>query len=335
MPVQQDDWPLVFSAIHTLYPETSIFIFGGHPHIRDFVQLDNRSISLESGSYMEIVGWISANASSSDPISFSRRYLDTNRLTYQFHDGTSDSNSTSSSHHLLQIIQGLDALSVRFKLSFQFGVAPEDYTVNQVAYPSSNKQVFSSSWAPKSFLSFPLTIEGTNITVPPFSMLTKSDSLRFDIYAEPFMKNDQLTASPFADAFNHIAGVELGHCARWMQLEEARKVSKMDGGLGGLGSELEKRRIIASQLHRHDTTDVSDEDEDLALGYVTTDSCPGIGDDTLHKPLKSFNITDFISSKFGRSIHNCTNLVLANSTFVDLVFFDFIQDQLLGILNDM
>ncbi|THV06273.1 hypothetical protein K435DRAFT_645636, partial [Dendrothele bispora CBS 962.96] len=373
MPVQRDNWPLVFNAIRAVHPETPIFIFGGHTHIRDCVQLDNRSMSLESGRYMETVGWMSANVSSStssDPISFSRRYLDTNRLTYQFHTGTSDSNSTSSSHYPrhspspsplpsfdtplgLQITQGLNALSDRFNLSFQFGIAPSDFTINQVAYPSSNS-ILTLMGA--QVLPFSLTVSRTNTTVPPFLMLTNSGSLRFDIYSGPFTKNDQLTASPFADAFNYIPGVEwgvaLGVRGALDEAGEARRIRKRDGGLGGLGglgNELEKREEelyrrgdvrkrymdwMASQVRRHDTPDASDKDEnedeeDLTLGYVTTDSCPGIGDDTLHTPLNSFDIPDFISSDDPFAI------VLTNSTLVDLVFVDFIQDQLLGILNDV
>lgn len=40
-------------------------------------------------------------------------------------------------------------------------------------------------------------------------MITNSGSQRFDIYAGPFTKNDQLTASPFADAFQFIPNVTL------------------------------------------------------------------------------------------------------------------------------
>ncbi|THU86143.1 hypothetical protein K435DRAFT_970422 [Dendrothele bispora CBS 962.96] len=57
MPVQRDNWPLVYNAIRAFHPETPIFIFGGHTHIHDCVrvQLGNRSMSLESGKYRETV----------------------------------------------------------------------------------------------------------------------------------------------------------------------------------------------------------------------------------------------------------------------------------------
>jgi 2',3'-cyclic-nucleotide 2'-phosphodiesterase (5'-nucleotidase family) len=50
----------VHSAIRALHPDTPIMIFGGHTHIRDCVQYDGRTMALESGRYMETVGWMSA-----------------------------------------------------------------------------------------------------------------------------------------------------------------------------------------------------------------------------------------------------------------------------------
>jgi hypothetical protein len=51
-----------------------------------------------------------------------------------------------------------------------------------------------------------LTINNTRATIPSL-MITNSGSLRFDIYSGPFTKNDQLTASPFADQFLYIPEV--------------------------------------------------------------------------------------------------------------------------------
>jgi hypothetical protein len=62
----------------------------------------------------------------------------------------------------------------------------------------------------------------------------------------------------------------------------------------------------------------------LTLGYVTNDSCPGVGDDTLHAPLPFHSIPDFIGS---------APPSVADDTPIDLVFADFVQPQLLSILN--
>lgn len=63
MPVSYDNWPVVFDAIRAVHPLTPILIFGGHTHIRDCQQYDGRSMALESGRYMETIGWMSANLS--------------------------------------------------------------------------------------------------------------------------------------------------------------------------------------------------------------------------------------------------------------------------------
>jgi len=41
----------------------------------------------------------------------------------------------------------------------------------------------------------------------PALFITNSGSLRFDLYAGPFTKNDQLTVSPFMDSFRFLSNV--------------------------------------------------------------------------------------------------------------------------------
>lgn len=47
------DFDLVFDKIRAIHPLVPIFVFGGHTHIRDCQQMDGRSMSIESGRYME------------------------------------------------------------------------------------------------------------------------------------------------------------------------------------------------------------------------------------------------------------------------------------------
>jgi len=67
-------------------------------------------------------------------------------------------------------------------------------------------------------------------------------------------------------------------------------------------------------------------DVNLTLGYVTNDSCPGVGDDTQHVPLPFFSTPDFIASN---------PPPVSDNTPMDLVFINFIQAQLLGVLNSV
>jgi hypothetical protein len=54
--------------------------------------------------------------------------------------------------------------------------------------------------------------------------------------------------------------------------------------------------------------------------------CPGVGDDTPHAPLPFYHVPDFI----GSASHE-----LPNATPIDLVFVDFIQAQMLQVLNSI
>jgi 2',3'-cyclic-nucleotide 2'-phosphodiesterase (5'-nucleotidase family) len=53
------EWTAIVSAIRVVHPLIPILVFGGHHHIRDCVQEDDRSMSLASGRYMETIGFLS------------------------------------------------------------------------------------------------------------------------------------------------------------------------------------------------------------------------------------------------------------------------------------
>ncbi|TFK44996.1 Metallo-dependent phosphatase-like protein [Crucibulum laeve] len=330
MPVAKDNWPLVFNTIRAVHPLTPILILGGHTHIRDCLQLDGRSMSLESGRYMETVGWMSANLDkkgSTKNITFSRRYLDPNRVTFEYHTGRQFNFDTPTGQ---SITKGLNNLAKKFDLSFQFGTAPHDFTISQAPFPSNDSllTLFIENAVPVA-----LAINNTRASIPNI-MITNSGSQRFDIYAGPFTKNDQLTASPFADAFLFIPNITLSvaqqvlpalnHAGanerRTNELLERRENELYSRGYVDKRymewlEEMDRRSGMEKRAAQNQT-----------LGYVTHDSCPGVGDDTPHAPLPFHSSPDFIGSKVPD---------LPADTPIDLVFVDFIETQLLGILNSV
>jgi hypothetical protein len=138
-------------------------------------------------------------------LTFTRRYLDPNRITYEYH--TSTSNKTFDTSLGQKITRGLQRLAQRFSLDFQYGIAPHDYTLSQAPYPSENSllDLFIANVTPTA-----LAYNNSRAATHPSVILTNSGSQRFDIYAGPFTKNDQLTVSPFADAFLYIPNVPAG-----------------------------------------------------------------------------------------------------------------------------
>ncbi|KAJ4496699.1 Metallo-dependent phosphatase-like protein [Lentinula lateritia] len=338
MPVSRDNWPTVFNAVRAVHAETPIIILGGHSHIRDCNQPDGRSMALESGRYMETIGWLSANLGSSSDvntknnISFSRRYLDQNRVTYEYH--SQQSNNSFDTKEGQNITQGLLDLGVKYDLSMLFGIAPQDFTISRDPYPSngSSLTLFINEAAPYS-----LTLNNTRANISNI-MITNSGSQRFDIYSGTFDKNDQISASPFTDAFMFIKDLPLGVAQDVLPALNAagadeRRKRDLGSVLQERESEMWKRGYVNMRYmewldemdRRHDGA-VKRASQNLTLGYVTSDSCPGVGDDTVHAPLASFDIPDFIGSDTPS---------LSNDSLVDLVFVDFIQEQLLEILNEV
>ncbi|KAH9855907.1 Metallo-dependent phosphatase-like protein [Lenzites betulinus] len=334
MPVRQDNWPTVFNAVRAVHPETPIMILGGHTHIRDCLQLDGRSIALESGRYMETVGWLSAKLEqpqghshgSPKNITFTRRYLDPNRVTYEYH--TRRSNFSFDTFDGSRITKGLLDLAKRFDLSALFGTAPQDYTISQAPFPSNGSllSLFAAEAMPYS-----LTLNNTRAAVPNI-MITNSGSQRFDLYAGPFSKNDQLTASPFADSFLYIADVPFAVANQVLPAlnnagaNERRSLAESEEELYARG-EVEMRYMHwLEEMDRRSHGAERRAAQNATLGYVTHDDCPGVGDDTLHAPLPFFSSPDFIGS---------TPPNVTDDTPVDLVFVDFIETQLIQTVNSL
>ncbi|KDR75573.1 hypothetical protein GALMADRAFT_248054 [Galerina marginata CBS 339.88] len=327
MPIVRDDWPIVFDAVRAVHPTTPIIILGGHTHVRNCVQLDGRSMSLESGRYMETIGWLSANLDrkgSKKNLTFSRRYLDPNRVTFEFH--TKKNSLTFDTTQGRSITTGLNALSKKFDLSFQFGTAPHDFTISQSPYPSNNSllTLFIENAVPVA-----LAINNNRSSIPNI-MITNSGSQRFDIYSGSFTKNDQLTASPFADSFLYIANVPFNIANQTLPALNHAGANERRAVLEERERELYGRgyvdMVYGRWLEEQDANGFERRAaKNLTLGYVTQDSCPGVGDDILHAPLPFFSSPDFIGS--------VPPTVPTDTTPIDLVFVDFIETQLLQILN--
>ncbi|KAJ7632877.1 Metallo-dependent phosphatase-like protein [Roridomyces roridus] len=344
MPVSRDNWPLIFNAVRAVHPLTPILILGGHTHIRDCresLQLDGRSMSLESGRYMETVGWMSAelpapkihrrhNGEDHDTknITFTRRYLDPNRVTYEYHTGRG--NFSFDTAWGQSITRGLEKLAKTFDLSFQYGVAPHDFTLSQSPFPSNNSVLSLMAEA----MPVALTVNNSRASIPNI-MITNSGSLRFDIYSGPFTKNDQLTASPFADSFLYIANVPFSAASQVLPAlnnagaNERRDIA-VETELYARGYVGARYREWVQEMYQRDLetegASARRAAANLTLGYVTTDSCPGVGDDTPHTPLAFFDSPDFIAS---------ASPEVTDDAPIDLVFVDFIESQLIQILNQV
>jgi len=176
-----------------------------------------------------------------------------------------------------------------------------------------------------------LAINNSRASIPNI-ILTNSGSLRFDLYSGDFTKNDQLTVSPFTDAFLYIPNVTASVANMVLPAlnnagaNQRREYTEKETELYGRGYVDMKYRAWLEDMAARTSEVEKRAAANLTLGYVTKDSCPGVGDDTMHAPLPFFSTPDFIGS---------TPPSVSDDTPIDFVFVDFIEAQLLGILNSV
>lgn len=109
-------------------------------------------------------------------------------------------------------------------------------------------------------------------------MITNSGSQRFDLYAGPFTKNDQLTASPFADQFLFIPSVPLGIAKQVLPSlngegasERRQLLEEREKRAYGLGYVDRRYMEWLEDMDRRNEIDRRAAEANFTLGYVTTD----------------------------------------------------------------
>ncbi|KDN40783.1 hypothetical protein K437DRAFT_183508 [Tilletiaria anomala UBC 951] len=238
LPVRKDKWPVVINAVRAKHPDTPILVLGGHTHIRDCMTYDSNAVGIESGRYLETIGWLAVNSSSfhdhkhhghahqyhhrqhkferrddsaqaatssnSTTVTFSRSYIDANRRNYAIHAGLT-STSKLDTPTGRQISKRLQKLADRLNLSHVFGVAPHDYYLDRVAPsdPDSLLNLLTNKVLPTVISTSNPERQGT-----PSIVLANSGSQRFDVYSGNLTRNDQYIVSPFLDAFLYIKDVQ-------------------------------------------------------------------------------------------------------------------------------
>ncbi|KAG6907592.1 hypothetical protein DXG01_008312 [Tephrocybe rancida] len=348
MPVTTGDrynaWSVVHNKIRTvevgskkIHEHTPIIYLGGHTHIRDCgmrnkivlvvcsqklipVKLDTESMSLQSGRYMETIG---ANLTAGK-VAFSRRYLDANTVTYEYH--------TSLKGHDFQTTLGnyvsdlLAALSDKFGLSTVFGVAPRDYTTNQKSFTEEGNLL--KLWIEEA-LPYALSTDkkGTNANN---LIIANNNSQRFDVYSGPFTKNDQLSASFYTDKFLFLPNIKLSDAKAVLTALNAppktgvhgRSLNADQEATDDVGYADERYRGWLQDMHRRNGLAKRNSANTWKTpGYVTKDSCGTDGtdgDDTPHNALAYHEVPHYISSK---------PPTVSDDTPIDLVFLNYIWDQ--------
>lgn len=365
VPLRSEEFNSIFKTIREVQWDTPIQFFGGHTHVRDYSKYDSKAFALESGRYMETIGFMSItglatggkrNELISDALKgsktmgplaspeFARRYIDNNLFSYYHH--TSLNSTSFPTSHGQNVSAMISSARKALNLDSRFGCAPLDLWTNRAPYPSKDS-IFT--WLQESV--FPDMIHDADREDKSTLVLTNTGALRFDIFQGAFTIDTTYSVSPFDNSFRYIADVPF-NVAKQLLLVLNSEVPQLGGATPALRAKLPVpfERLAFHQetsnfkaplagVIQHQTV-LGDDDPNLSPGYTTVDDAGADGDDTVHSPIKFYRVPNFIESRIGFSSTASKRPKLTDVTqqsedpdVVDLVFIDFVQEYILLALK--
>ncbi|KAK6330682.1 hypothetical protein TWF718_002880 [Orbilia javanica] len=337
-------FPVIREAIRKVHPNTPIQFFGGHSHTRDFKVYDNSSTALEPGRYCETLGWLALSGieagngkhkpagvpnpdrpavnGTTSYLSYARRYIDWNRLSFEYH---SDNVRTFDTPRGESVTDEVWNERQRLNLTSLYGCAPQTYCLS-CAPQTSELSIYPL--VQKALSAVIVNEERKDIARMIF---VNTGGFRFDIVKGRFTYDDSFIVAPFTNAFQYIPNVPYAAAAKLLDLLNNGAPQKRDMDrehrsflprsvdacpLDGaqFNSGLVKRKTIIRRQ------------EIVTPGYTTKDDFGTDGDDTPHSNIPYFRATNDIVAEGGFPTDGST------PETVDVVFYDFIRSYVLTAL---
>jgi hypothetical protein len=338
------EYKAIFKAIRSQNWDTPIQFFGGHSHIRDFAKYDSKAYGLQSGRYMETIGWMSIQGiegkgkksseelDSRASMSFKRRYIDNNLFGYHYHTGLNE--STFSTEHGKNVSSMIRKARKSLNLDHSFGCAPKDLWLNRAQYPGKDS---AFTWLEDEVIPSVAVKEDRKDT--PRLAITNTGAIRFDIFKGPFTKDTTYIMSPFVSKFLYIKDVPYKSAKGVLALINNGGPVFPSAGVPPVSQLAPPEQISilsdvipplpSREFYTADGAQAplgSSEKPDLVPGYTTKDAAGDDGDDTLHEPIPFFRVPNCIQSEISFPKEG-------EPENVDLVFVDFIQPWILLALQ--
>ncbi|MCJ1481306.1 hypothetical protein MMC06_001463 [Schaereria dolodes] len=357
--IRSEEYNAIFKAIREVTWDTPVQFFGGHTHIRDYKKYDSKAYALESGRYMETVGFQSITGlatggkssskrqtfTTSESPTFSRLYVDNN--LFSFHHHTTLNSTTFPTAHGRNISSMISSARKALKLDTQFGCAPIDLWTNRAPYPS-NHSIFS--WLEQ--LVIPDMVNDAERKHTPRIVIANTGAMRFDIFKGPFTRDTTFTVSPFSTGFRYIKDVPFRMADQLLAilnnegpiLEQAAPELKRWMLAPPEQMSIHKDIISSSpevpyhDNHPHGQIPLSNQ-RSLSPGYTTVDDAGSDGDDTLHSPLSFYRVPNCIEARMGFPTSKAKlslDAITDEDTEpknVDVVYLEFIQPWILLALR--
>ena len=190
VPLRTGEFRAIYEAIRDVNWDVPIQFLGGHLHIRDYVKYDSKAYGMESGRFMETIGFASISGLGSKktlqqmktPVSspnFARRYIDNN--LYSFHHHTGLNATTFPTDRGVAISKEIAGDRKILGLDKVYGCAPKDLWTSRAAFPGPDN-IFS--WLQDDVL--PSQVEDELRKDQPRLIITNTGAIRFDIFKGEF-----------------------------------------------------------------------------------------------------------------------------------------------------
>ncbi|KAI9820292.1 MAG: hypothetical protein M1827_005914 [Pycnora praestabilis] len=336
--IHSEEFADIYKAIREVQWDTPIQFFGGHTHIRDYKKYDSKAYALESGRYMETIGFMSIDGikvgAKSGPHTlakprFGRRYIDNNLFSFHHHTGLDESNFPTE--HGRNVSKSIAKARTNLRLDDRHGCAPKNYWLNRAQYPSEHSVV---SLLEEHIV--PDMVSDEKRKEKEHLVIINTGALRFDIFKGPFTRDTTYIVSPFTTGFRYIKDVPYDMATRVLALlnnkgpileHAARDLPFLM--LAPPEQIAMKRKITVNNGDHTERVDQAhlEGKPKLTPGYTTKDDAGEDGDDTLHSPVSYYNVPNCVQSKVGFPRDG------SEPDTVDLVFLAFIQNWVILALE--
>ncbi|THZ97458.1 calcineurin-like phosphoesterase [Aureobasidium pullulans] len=295
-----------------------------------------------------------ASSTGSSNMTFFRRYLDWNRMTFEYHAEGSQTKAFDTTKGLA-VTENITATRKELNLTSIYGCAPQTWCLSCAPFMSEGS-IYSLLATALS-----ATIITEERASKPRLIITNSGHIRFDLaegsfdYDSSFSKQPYIpiivnlstnyvtVVSPFTDAFNYLPDVPYHLASQVLAaLESGDYPSKRDLSTESFGftqmnpsldscidppvtrdNLITKRSYPGGRIIRRQTT--------TTPGYVTTDDFGSDGDDTVHSKIPYYSVPNFFQANGSLP----ANGTLAADATVDLIFLDYVAGSVVKALNGL
>lgn len=344
---------VLHELLRKYYPTTKIQYFGGHSHIRDFTVFDANLTALQSGRFCETVGWVSvaleSNEGSTAKDSFSRSYIDFNIDSFLYHTNRSNIKEFKTefgeevSEEIVETrkLLGLDKIIGHVKSSnYYMDYVPLDHPKNLFKLITDK-------------ILYTLVPAGKGGHSDERLIIINTGSVRYDLYKGPYTIDTQFIISPFENDWAKISlpksiAVQIAPTLNrggFIMTESDDIEGAIDNRrllpIHQYSQRLKEQKLGQSSFIGSSQTpfkypffsEFLEENANfdslrLSKGYVTHDDFGVDGDDTPHRPVVNFPVTNVVQS-------TQLNATTGGDAIVDVVFYNFITQNIVWALNEI